>query len=399
VIRVGSLFSGLEAIALGLRLAGVNLELAWVADNDPAASKVLAHHYPHVTNLGDVTEVDWAEIEPPDLLVGGFPCQDLSLAGLGRGIAAGTRSGLWIEFARAINNLRPRLVLIENVRGLLSARADSDVEPCPHCVGDRHWNPKQPALRALGAVCGDLADLGYDARWVTVSAASVGAAHKRERVFILATPADAEGDPRRILFGDHVPAGSSAAASSGMTLLPTPRTSDANGAGQHGDGGPDLRTTIAMLPTPRATDGTHGGPNQRGSKGDLMLPSAVALLPTPTVADSRGTRNATANRTPGHEAHDGWTLGDVAYADRWGEYAPAIAQWERIFGTASPEPTEPGENGPRLAAKFDEWLMGISAGHVTEVPGLSRNDMLRLLGNAPVPHQVAAATWELVSVA
>ncbi|GLZ05277.1 hypothetical protein Acsp03_27430 [Actinomadura sp. NBRC 104412] len=72
-------------------------------------------------------------------------------------------------------------------------------------------------------------------------------------------------------------------------MLPTPRTSDTNGPGTHGQGGPDLRTAVMLLPTPRATDGTKGGPNQRGSKGDLMLPSAVTLLPTPTARDGKGT--------------------------------------------------------------------------------------------------------------
>jgi len=71
-------------------------------------------------------------------------------------------------------------------------------------------------------------------------------------------------------------------------LLPTPRTSDTNGAGQHGDGGLDLRTAVTLLPTPRASDGEKGGPNQRGSSGDLMLPSAVMLLPTPMASDSEG---------------------------------------------------------------------------------------------------------------
>ena len=73
-----------------------------------------------------------------------------------------------------------------------------------------------------------------------------------------------------------------------VSLLPTPRTSDTNGAGTHGDGGPDLRTVVALLPTPRASDGTKGGPNQRGSSGDLMLPSAVMLLPTPRARDHKG---------------------------------------------------------------------------------------------------------------
>jgi DNA (cytosine-5)-methyltransferase 1 len=104
-------------------------------------------------------------------------------------------------------------------------------------------------------------------------------------------------------------------------LLPTPTVSDTNGPGTHGDGGADLRTavtmlptprTVELLPTPRATDGTKGGPNQRGSSGDLMLPSAVMLLPTPTVSDHKASRNETANRRPGApERHKGMTLTDA----------------------------------------------------------------------------------------
>jgi DNA (cytosine-5)-methyltransferase 1 len=76
-------------------------------------------------------------------------------------------------------------------------------------------------------------------------------------------------------------------------LLPTPTVSDTNGAGAHGTGGPDLRTAVSLLPTPRATDGTKGGPNQRGSSGDLMLPSAVMLLPIPTAMDSKASGGST----------------------------------------------------------------------------------------------------------
>ncbi|WP_185202851.1 hypothetical protein [Streptomyces alkaliterrae] len=120
------------------------------------------------------------------------------------------------------------------------------------------------------------------------------------------------------------------------TLLPTPRTSDTNGPGGHGTGGPDLRTAVALLPTPRATDGSKGGPNQRGSSGDLMLPSAVVqLLPTPTVADSRGTRNATANRSPGGTASIGWTLSDVAYSGQ----LPST-------GDGTPPPSDAGSARP-----------------------------------------------------
>jgi DNA (cytosine-5)-methyltransferase 1 len=136
-------------------------DVAWHVEFDKAPSAALAHRFPGVPNYGDVTAVDWAAVEPVDVLTGGFPCQDLSHAGKRAGLRPGTRSGLWEHMAYAISELRPRLVVIENVRGLLSAEAHSDVEPCPWCVGDGSGD----VLRALGAVLGDLAGLGYDAVW------------------------------------------------------------------------------------------------------------------------------------------------------------------------------------------------------------------------------------------
>ena len=162
-------------------------ELAWVCEWDDAPSKILAHHYPDVPNYKDVSQVDWAAVEPVDILTGGFPCQDVSLAGARRGLKDGTRSGLWSEFAKAIDVIRPRLVVIENVRGLLSASAHSELEQCAWCVGE---GSGESALRALGAVLGSLADLGYDARWKGVRAADAGAPHNRFRIFITAWPSD-----------------------------------------------------------------------------------------------------------------------------------------------------------------------------------------------------------------
>jgi hypothetical protein len=94
-----------------------------------------------------------------------------------------------------------------------------------------------------------------------------------------------------------------------VKLLPTVRTSDTNGAGKHGDGGLDLRTTVSLLPSPRATDGEKGGPNQRGSKGDLMLPSAVVkLLPTPKAQDGQFASPSTSGRPVEKSTH----LGTIA---------------------------------------------------------------------------------------
>jgi DNA (cytosine-5)-methyltransferase 1 len=184
--KIGSLFSGYG----GLDLAVMNVlgaEVAWHCEWEDAPSAILDKHFPGVPNFKDVSKVDFTQVEPVDILTGGFPCQDLSLAGKRQGLKEGTRSGLWSEFARAINELKPRLVVIENVRGLLSATAaNPELEHCSWCMGES--GDGEPALRALGAVLGDLADLGYDAKWTGVRASDAGAPHNRFRIFVVAFP-------------------------------------------------------------------------------------------------------------------------------------------------------------------------------------------------------------------
>lgn len=189
------------------------------------------------------------------------------------------------------------------------------------------------------------------------------------------------------------------------------------------------------MPTPRASDGEKGGPNQRGTSGDLMLPSAVAhLLPTPAVNDmgegktvaawdewtaamqaKHGNGNghgkslaieaqrllsaptsadSKASGSAGYGDNQSCTLTDAAVRqpERWGIYAAAIHRWEQILGRPAPAPTQPSKKGtPQLSPAFSEWLMGLPAGHVTDVPGLSRNDQLKALGNGVVPQQAALA--------
>ena len=98
----------------------------------------------------------------PDVLCGGFPCQDVSLAGKRKGITEGTRSGLWYEYVRLIEEIRPKYVIAENVPGLLAA--------------------------GIETVLQELAEIGYDAEWEVLSASAVGAPHRRERVFLVAYP-------------------------------------------------------------------------------------------------------------------------------------------------------------------------------------------------------------------
>src|SRR5690606_25587967 len=165
----------------------LDASVAWHAQYDPDdrhqwAAQILAHHWPDVPNHGDITVADWSSVEPVDILTAGFPCQDLSVAGTRAGIRWGNRSRLWFDVARATETLRRRLVVIENVPGILTSAADGDLESCPWCLGDAGG---EPPLRALGAVLAYLSRLGFDAEWTSLGESCVGAPpHRRLCVLI-----------------------------------------------------------------------------------------------------------------------------------------------------------------------------------------------------------------------
>ena len=183
-MKIGSLFSGYGGLDLAVE-ALFDAKTVWHCEWEDAPAKILEKHWPDVPNYRDVSKVDFREVEQVDILTGGFPCQDLSLAGKRAGLQPGTRSGLWSEFERAIEAIKPEYVVIENVRGLLSAKANNpDLELCPLCMGDS--GDGKSTMRALGGVLGNLADIGYDAKWGSFRASDAGAPHQRQRVFILA---------------------------------------------------------------------------------------------------------------------------------------------------------------------------------------------------------------------
>jgi DNA (cytosine-5)-methyltransferase 1 len=183
MLKVGSLFSGYGGLDLAVLNVLPESEVVWHCEWDDAPAKILDKRFPGVPNFRDVSKVDFTKVEPIDVLTGGFPCQDLSLAGKRAGLIEGTRSGLWHEFARAIEELQPKLVVIENVRGLLSAKASNGMEYESEVVDG--WGG-EPVFTAIQAVLGSLADLGYDAKWCGLRAADAGAPHNRFRVFIVA---------------------------------------------------------------------------------------------------------------------------------------------------------------------------------------------------------------------
>jgi DNA (cytosine-5)-methyltransferase 1 len=162
-LTVGSLFTGIGGLDLGLERAG--MRVIWQSEIDPYACRILAKHWPDTPNHGDITQIDWSSIERADIICGGYPCQPFSTAGQRRG--AEDPRHLWPHFRDAIRHLRPRYALMENVRGHLSLGGTT--------------------------VLADLAAIGYDAEWRVISAASVGAPHRRERLFIVAYPTRSTG--------------------------------------------------------------------------------------------------------------------------------------------------------------------------------------------------------------
>ena len=401
-LRIGSLFTGYGGLTLAVEqvFGGTT---AWVSDIEQRDKKgalvgnaplILEHRFPSAPNLGDITAVDWSQVEPVDIIDGGSPCQDVSAAGARAGMAEGTRSNLWVAMREAVAQLKPALVIWENVAGALSAKAqskedrerDSRVESEPGLLGG---GPGGPALRAAGRVCGDLASLGFNAEWAVVRASDVGAPHQRARIFIVAA------HPERIdrIWGRIGPGSAEAEGACASTarcdrasvrLLPTPAASQ-YGSNRSLSPGAAVRPSLAaidkLLPTPRAT---RGG----------AATETVNLLPTPTTQPETGNGHA---RNLGSESR------------RFGDYAQAISRWEQINGPA-PDPTEMRGTptikggishvelrGGRLSARFVEWLMGLPAGWVVDVPGLTRNQQLHALGNGVVPQQAAFAIRMLLT--
>lgn len=163
-LRVLDLFSGIGGFSLGLERTG-GFETIAFCEIDPFCRQVLKKHWPDVPCYEDIKLLSGSQLEAdgirPDVICGGFPCQDISSSGAGLGLQ-GARSGLWMEYARLIGEIRPRHVIVENVAAL--------------------------NFRGLGQVLGDLAAIGYDAEWHTISASSLGACHERDRCWVIAYP-------------------------------------------------------------------------------------------------------------------------------------------------------------------------------------------------------------------
>lgn len=310
----------------------------WFVENDPAASAVLHHRYPDVPNVGDLTTLDFYRMPFVNVLTAGYPCQPFSHAGLRKG--SDDHRHLWPYIEEAVHILRPPLCIFENVQGHLT--------------------------KGGGTVVRSLTSMGYSVRWGLVRASDAGAPHRRARVFIVASHPDREHGygSRDTGKTGGVNLQTAIAENTNSKLgdeLGQPAPGEAQSGRARADvGGPDRVGTVNLLPTPTARD--HKGRNQRDD--DSCLPGA--LLPT----------------------HGNSLSIEV---QTFGKYAPAVARWEDTLGVPAPSPTMPGRNDkPRLNPAFAEWMMGIP-GWITDVPGISRTQALKMIGNAVCPQQALLA--------
>lgn len=290
-MRIGSMFSGYGGLDMGVQSVFPNAVPAWHCEFDKAPSTILNHHYPQVPNLRDVTQVDWGQVEPVDIITAGYPCQPFSVAGKRKGTH--DERHLWPFALDAIRILRPRFAVFENVAGHIALGLDT--------------------------VLSDLAQIGWDAKWATLRASDIGAPHHRERLFILAHPSGQRpqtpgcaSEPAQEIPRDH-----------------------------------DLHRFLAGL-----------------------------------------------NRAPNI---------DEELEARYGDYAAGILTWTLLRQEPPPpllidyvaKQTTMHPRFPDIRTgtnpEFIEWMMGLPAGWVTAVPGLTRTQQVKALGNGVVPQQAGHA--------
>jgi DNA (cytosine-5)-methyltransferase 1 len=374
-MKVGSLFTGYG----GLDLA-VGGELAWYAEIEPAACQVLAHHYPEIPNLGDITTINWAEVEPVGVITGGYPCQPFSHAGNRKG--KNDERHLWPYVLTAIRAIRPRYAILENVSGHLTL--------------------------GFADVLADLAEIRWSCEWGTYRASDVGAPHRRERIFIIAH-ADSEGLQRHDDGSGKAPTRGHRHAEQGAGALASDPLD--NGL-QHASERMDTRqgqSATARHSTP--TTNTSGERHGRGERPAIMgrvgstaessrrqTSTARQKLRAGSAGNAADTDSASSQTRLGRQGQG--DTGRLQSVERggsidWGKYAPAIRRWESVLGRNAPDPVVIRNDKRRLNPQFVEWMMGLPDGWVTG-HGLSTAKELKMLGNGVVPQQAHAAIRQLM---
>lgn len=327
-MKFGSLFAGIGGFDLGFERSG--WECAWQVEVDDFCNDVLQKHWPSVSRYRDIKDVKGDELEPVDLICGGFPCQDISVAGRGEGLAGG-RSGLWFEFARILEEARPARVVIENVGGLLSS-------------------PKGANGRDLAIILRGLADLGYMGAYRLLDAQYFGVAQRRKRVFIVGYLGS--GGAVEVLLQPESVLGNAPARSTSGTAVARPLTARSGGAGKESQ---DNQVVAGTLGDPRRQDFEGNGAfvfeprfarNGRGAP-DEVVPPLKAQSGTsgkgdgaPLVYDARGLGDGDTVNT---------LVGD--HMDRPTDYTPVVfRKAQKAHSPEDDERWEEADQAPTLDA-------------------------------------------------
>ena len=340
-MRIGSFCSGYGGLDLAAE-SFFDAETVWWSDIQPLCQQIMATHWPEATPIGDVTTVNPHDLAEVDVVTAGFPCQPYSQAG--NRLGEKDERAIFQYIGDAIGILRPGVVFLENVA----------------------------AITSLGglSVVGTLASHGYDTRFGTLRASTIGAPHQRNRWFCVATHPECGSVQRQRNTGK---------LASEERPAKQLRRDTSTGRDQE-----------AATNTDGARRGEQRGAVPMGEK--LVSPecgSGASWGETATAdTDCRAGTKRNEWTPSGHSTPSGGHVAGCGVQDGgpWGDYAPAIRQWEQVLGRAAPDPLVDG----RLNHWLVEWMMGLSPGHVCSIAE-SRTAALRCLGNGVVPQQGYAA--------
>jgi DNA (cytosine-5)-methyltransferase 1 len=338
MLKIGSLCTGYGGLDIAVE-AYFKAETVWTSDVDKYASLVIKERLGK-PNIGDFTQVDWSSLEPIDILTAGYPCQPFSQAGQRKG--TNDKRHIWPHIAKAISILRPRIVVLENVRGHLTL--------------------------GFKEVLKGLTEVGYDAKWQVVRASDVGAPHRRERLFIIAKPSNA--DSERGIIRKH-----EKKWNQGKSQFESCECSQIT-SNTYGDACEEPR---------RANRNVHGTTSEiiNGTNWDEHRNSSQTYANTSSEG-LPGTWDKT------NDIADGCTCNSN---DKCESHNRQVQELGRRFIPRcemrlrrTPNPLDLG----KLNSRFVEYMMGLPEGWVTDLD-LSRSQQLKILGNGVVPQQAYRA--------
>lgn len=309
------LFAGAGGGLLADLLSGVQPVCA--VEIEPHPQRVLARRFPGLAIWDDVQTFRadnpdcadafaWMREHRDGLVVaGGFPCQDISCAGKGGGVEGGERSGLWREFARILGEVRPRFAFVEN---------------SPFLVG-----------RGLGIVLGDLASLGYDARWQVLAAGDVGARHLRERIWIAASLRDGLWTALQKRAGITPPRVSRLHPAATTGTGATTRTDSGNATST---------TSLFNIRRPAHTTDFPGGGNSEMNRHTPGLNAIAARYPTPTASEDHARANGDTQASrclgalgkvgPSAQLNPDWVEWLMGWPVGWTDITRAVCDWRDL---------------------------------------------------------------------